>query len=236
VTEPDSPPLRITDSAIDAPEDADPAEPPAELAATPLIGPPTESPVEPPAGRVEPGRGIGLGWCAGVAAVALVAATAGLAFAEHRGRTVTSVRYQDAPVHTVDAGGCPNGDNCSPLDGLYDGLAAAIAGDLPDARELYAGELLDTTTSQVNRHVRIVALAGSGIRVAVLTQCRPGDEIATSRDSGLTGTGPELAVVIRPSGPGCSIAVLADVPAGARVPAAALLRLAADPQAQPRSP
>ena len=80
--------------------------------------------------------------------------------------------------------------------------------------------------------MRIVELGSSHVKVAVLTQCRTGNMAGPSRTSGLTGRGPKLAAVIRPYAGGCSIAVLADVPAGVPVPASELEALATNPEAQ----
>lgn len=211
------PELRVTDNDIDAPD---------EVASSAELTPPIEKRPSAP--------GIPLRWCATAAVLALVAAVGSALFVEHRGRTITTVSYQDSPVHTIDAGGCPHGDTCSPLQGLYGGLTEAIETHFPDAQSLFGNEMIDAGTDGVSRNIRIVQVSDSRITVAAVSQCRPDKSLPPSRDQGLTATGPTEVLVVRPTGPGCSIAVLAEVPAGVAVPQAELIALAEDDQAQPQ--
>ena len=149
MTDPDWPELRVTDAAHRR------------------AGRSARAPAQPqyePASTRPQRSGLGLRWCAGLVAVALLAATGAVAFAEHRGRTVTTTRYQSSPAHTIDAGGCPNGDNCSPLDGLFGGLASAIEADLPAAETLFASQTIDTSSTEISRVVRIVEPGSSTSR------------------------------------------------------------------------
>lgn len=205
--------LRISDSDIDAPEDGDSAR---------IWTRPTEP--EP----AVPRRGFPLSWCVAAALGALLAAGGAVAFAEHRGRTITTVARVAPPAGGLDAGGCPRGDTCSALDGLYGGLSQAMDTRLPPNELLFSSEMIDNSTAASARRLRIVQL-DSGVRVLAMNQCRPDRPAVTRWSQNLTGVGPTLAVLIEPTANGCNLAVLADVPAGVAVPTAALQALVADP-------
>lgn len=211
------PELRVTDSDIDAPEDAEQVEP---------VAPSVDVPE--PTHR----HGVPLAWCAGLAAAALALAVGSVAYVGHRGRTITSVRYENSPVHAIDAGGCPTGENCSPVNGIYGGLAEAVQAHFPDAQTLFANAMIDTSSSGVSRNIRIMQLADPAVTMSVLTQCRPDRATPPNRVQGLTATGPTMAVIVRSFAPNCSIAVVADVPAGHAVPVDQLVALAEDDEAR----
>lgn len=219
---PEWPELRVSEGAIDGPD--------ADFRVV-RVSPPVDSvaATDPGSGSARPG--LGLRWCAGLAAATLLASAGAVGFAAHRGRTETTVRTVPAPAAGVDAGGCPRGDTCSALDGLYGGLAEAMNLHLPGNQQLFSTEMIDNSASSSTRRLRIVQLTDSGIRVLAISQCRPDRASIRSWSSGLSGTGPGLAVLVRSTGAGCSLALLAQVPAGTPVPAAALRAVAADPNA-----
>ncbi|HEX2903707.1 MAG TPA: hypothetical protein VHO01_09655 [Jatrophihabitans sp.] len=214
--EADWPVLRVSDSDIDTPEDpdrsravplrpAEPERPPRRLPAVPLR------------------------WCVAAAVTALLAAGAAVGFAGYRARTITSVQRVAPPPGGVDAAGCPPGDTCTALSGAYSGLAQALTAHLPGSVVLFSSELVDSGATAWARRLRIVQLPESGVRVLAVVQCRPDQPPVQPSRRNLAGSGPAVAVLVRPVGTGCALSLVADVPAGQPVPAAALLAIAADP-------
>jgi len=181
-----------------------------------------------PAGPPLPAR-----WAAALAVVALVAAGgAGALLKQRRGqvRTVSTVRY--LYPRGVDLTGCPRGDNCVPLEGPGSALADRLPAALRGATVQAESSLFDASTSRTIRTEQVLAVGR--LTVTVTAQCVAGAPAVRDRDlPPVPGDGRATAAVVRAGRqPGCSVAVVADAPAGAALPLAAVRELAGDPDLQ----
>lgn len=189
--------------------------------------------------RVDPGEpdpapdrpraaGVPLRWCALLAVLALAAAgAAGGVLDARRSRTVTSTVVGYQHPHGVALTGCPWEDVCEPLPEPDAGLTSLLPPELAGAKLLAGNLMLDSSTDTTIRTLQMLTV--NGLTLAVSGQCVAGASAVPSRDTepirAADGSS-ELALVRPGRQPGCSVALIARVPAGQPVPTERLRRLA----------
>jgi hypothetical protein len=181
---------------------------------------------EPPADVRPAGLGIPVRWCALLALVALgLAAVGGSLLNSRRDRTVTSIQVRYEHPNGVDLSGCPRGDLCMPLPAPEAALGGQLPAELARGTTLTGSLLLDTSTSTTIRTLQL--LTTDGLTVLVTGQCIAGAAPVPARELPPATGGPSEVALVRPGRhAGCSVALLARVPAGKPVPIQLLRRLA----------
>ncbi len=143
-------------------------------------------------------------------------------------RTETRIVLQPAdraPVSTP--GDCPYTVTCMDLD-ADPAAIRAVEGSLPAAAIVssYALGLGPLRTLQY-----VSAETSDGIELTVQSKCASPADRLTSRTLAPFGSiGPLLVSAVLATGPGCSVGLVAEIPAGVVVPRTALNRLLADPR------
>jgi hypothetical protein len=183
-----------------------------------------------PEPATEPPRagGIPVRWCALLAVLALGLAGAGGGLLDaRRSRTVTSTVVGYQHPHGVALTGCPWEDVCEPLPQPDSGLTSLLPPELAGAKLLAGNLMLDSSDSSTIRTLQV--LTADRLTLAVTSQCVAGAPAVPSRDTEPTRAADgstELALVRAGKQPGCSVALVARVPAGQPVPTERLRRLA----------
>jgi hypothetical protein len=180
--------------------------------------------------------GVPVRWCALLALVALgLAAGGGALLNSRRDRTVTSTQVRYEHPNGVDLSGCPRGDVCMPLPAPEAALGRQLPPELARGTTLTGSLLLDTSTSTSTTIRTLQVLSTAGLTVTVTGQCIAGAAPVPARELQSAPGGParaapdgptEVALVRPGRHPGCSVALLAQVPAGKPVPVQLLRRLA----------
>ncbi|MFL6164550.1 MAG: hypothetical protein ACJ74U_20325 [Jatrophihabitantaceae bacterium] len=186
-------------------------------------------PTDADAARRPAGSGIPVRWCALLAVLALVAAAGGGSLlTTRRGRTMTStlVRYQHPAG--VDLTGCPRAGSCLPLPAPDAALNSQLPPELGSATVLIGSLLLDNASGTTVRTLQV--LATGGVTLAVTGQCIAGAGPVPAHDTEPAppvAGGPVEVALVRPGRrAGCSVALLARIPAGRPVPMRLLRQLA----------
>jgi hypothetical protein len=173
-------------------------------------------------------NGIPLRWCALLAVLALGLAGAGGGLLDaSRSRTLTNTVVEYQHPHGVGLTGCPREDVCQPLPEPDVGLAGLLPPELAGAKLLAGNLMLDSSTSGNIRTLQI--LTADGLTLAVTSQCVAGATAVPARDTEPTRAADgstELGLVRPGRQPGCSVALIARVPASRPVPTERLRQLA----------
>jgi len=172
--------------------------------------------------------GVPLRWCALLAVLALGLAGAGGGLLDaRRSRTVTSTVVGYQHPHGVALTGCPWEDVCEPLPEPDFGLTSLLLPELAGDKLLASNVMLDSADSSIIRTLRVLTV--DRLTLAVTSQCVAGAAAVPSRNTEPTRAADgstELALVRPGKQPGCSVALVARVPAGQPVPTERLRRLA----------
>jgi len=172
--------------------------------------------------------GLAVGWCALLAVLALALAVAGGTLLNaRRNRTVTNTVVGYRQPHGIGLTGCPRGDVCQPLPQSDAELAELRPPELAGATLLASSVLIDSATSATVRSVQL--LAANGLTLTLTGQCVAGAAPVRARETepGRSADGSVELALVRPGRqPGCSVALVARVPAGQPLPGQLLRRIA----------
>jgi len=173
-------------------------------------------------------HGIPVRWCALLAVLALgLAGAGGSLMNARRSSTVTHTVVGYQHPHGVGLTGCPREDVCQPLPEPALGLTSLLPPELAGATLLAGNLMLDSSNSGNIRTLQI--LTADGLTLAVTGQCVAGAAAVPARDTepARAADGSTELGLVRPGRqPGCSVALIARVPAGQPVPTERLRRLA----------
>jgi hypothetical protein len=175
-------------------------------------------------------NGVPLRWCALLAVLALgLAGAGGLLLDARRSRTVTSTVVGYQHPHGVALTGCPWEDVCEPLPQPDSGLTSLLPPELAGAKRLAGNLMLDSSDTHSSTIRTLQVLTDDRLTLAVASQCMAGAAAVPSRDTEPTQAADgstELALIRPGQQAGCSVALVARVPAGQPVPTDRLRRLA----------
>jgi hypothetical protein len=193
-----------------------------EIGAKPTAGD-LDDAAEPPA------PGVPLWLAILVAALALVCVGAGGVAWAVRGRDeVRRVVVDPSVSRGVNAGGCPVGVVCAEWPNSIVLAYNAILASWPAADVQPAQFVVDEQSTRLYR-ASVTARTPDGVRISLSMQCVPSGTALPDRSDPLPARGPAEVLLVRGTSSGCSVVVLADVPAGVAVPGRQLMSVLATP-------
>jgi hypothetical protein len=177
-------------------------------------------------------REVPVWWSVVAVALALVAAVSTLLWWQHQSRVVLSVsRVTAAQPGNIDASGCPVGVSCESRAQATNELTAAVLRDFPGSVVLESTSRVASGSQKVVFTNTVLQTANSVV-ISISAQCVPDAGAVPQRHGALSQLGPADEILIVAGQRGCSVVVVAHVPAGARVPARQLTTIASDPAVQ----
>ena len=146
-------------------------------------------------------------------------------------RTHTTVVTRRALPIRAAADDCPAGITCT--DGAPRPVLAQVLGSaLPGVQVLDGYAVYGVDPNRPYREV-LQARTSGGVAVQITARrVEGGSAVAAQASGSVPASGPATVAIVVPGAPGCSVAVILDVPAGVAVPLAAADRVARDPALQ----